>query len=836
MAVPLNYVKLLYLKCTGKQYIDTSINLKDYNYFKLSFRLYTDFKDWNGFFTNTSNNSRGGGFISQNNNGFHFKYNNVDLYDGSKIVGRHNLDFEFDHGTIREYLDGVQCANTKTVSQISVNDLLRIGRNWNTYFRGNIFEVKFSDENHVLFDFLPCINEQNIPGFYEDVNGVFYRSASSTAFEAGPELVETTYTLSILGEGSVIEPTGPFHQGDSYKFTAVPSENYIFGAWYVNGIYFSNQREAFIELNQTNEITAKFIDAALVGPPVLRRNFKVYKKTVNAIKRSDSDVYVQDVELTIPRILSSLKTETGATFKTILNETGWTVNTNQGSVFNGHIENHASYLQTTTTSSYINNFFPNVMILLSADKELSNNYVFVDEQTQNYFTIYLAAVDHYGTGYFFDKNDNQIFSMRALYSRDHSPSNLPIAFRALGFTGFKDGTIDEESSLVMIQCTGTGAKKDVQIVSDQEGNPKGIPELLGWFIGQSDEEEEDSNPYNKLGPSSTGGGDGSFSFPMDFTPIEELPERINALDSGFVKLYQMDKTTMNRVAAWMWSSEFFTAIRKFIEKPEDSIISLQILPVQLSSSEVTNEHMTAAGVRFYDAGHPGSTDPQYQIFADRVNNQFYIYDLGSITVPEVWGSDLDFQPYTQAEIYLPYIGVQAIDIDEISGRTLGLRYSIDLLSGDCVAFIAIDGNLKYQFSGNCRTTIPYSANTRDYLTSAITLAGGIAAASTGVGIAAAGAIAAGGLGLLKKDISHGSSVSGSKGFMSLQKPVLYLRRPSQNVPSKYNRFKGFPSNITAKIGDLSGYTEVDSIHLQNVPATMEEKDEIESILKGGFIV
>ena len=39
-----------------------------------------------------------------------------------------------------------------------------------------------------------------------------------------------------------------------------------------------------------------------------------------------------------------------------------------------------------------------------------------------------------------------------------------------------------------------------------------------------------------------------------------------------------------------------------------------------------------------------------------------------------------------------------------------------------------------------------------------------------------------------------------------------------------------------KLKDLSGYTEVESIHLENVPAMEEELNEIERLLKSGVIL
>ena len=51
-----------------------------------------------------------------------------------------------------------------------------------------------------------------------------------------------------------------------------------------------------------------------------------------------------------------------------------------------------------------------------------------------------------------------------------------------------------------------------------------------------------------------------------------------------------------------------------------------------------------------------------------------------------------------------------------------------------------------------------------------------------------------------------------------------------------NKLKGYPCNITKRLGDLSGFTMVDDIQLNNVPCTDAEREELESILKGGVIL
>ena len=72
-------------------------------------------------------------------------------------------------------------------------------------------------------------------------------------------------------------------------------------------------------------------------------------------------------------------------------------------------------------------------------------------------------------------------------------------------------------------------------------------------------------------------------------------------------------------------------------------------------------------------------------------------------------------------------------------------------------------------------------------------------------------------------------------MLAIQKPYLILTRPKQALPNRQNSFIGYPSFTTKKMGNLSGYTVVESTHLQGIPATEEEYKEIETILKDGVI-
>ena len=88
----------------------------------------------------------------------------------------------------------------------------------------------------------------------------------------------------------------------------------------------------------------------------------------------------------------------------------------------------------------------------------------------------------------------------------------------------------------------------------------------------------------------------------------------------------------------------------------------------------------------------------------------------------------------------------------------------------------------------------------------------------------------------RSKVHKSGSIGSMAGHMDIQTPYLIITRPVQSVPEKLNELQGYPSNITATLSDLTGYTEVETIYLKDIPATTAEIDEIEALLKGGVII
>jgi hypothetical protein len=173
------------------------------------------------------------------------------------------------------------------------------------------------------------------------------------------------------------------------------------------------------------------------------------------------------------------------------------------------------------------------------------------------------------------------------------------------------------------------------------------------------------------------------------------------------------------------------------------------------------------------------------------------------------------------------------------GKPVHIKYHVDILTGACCAYVKCGDSVLYTFSGQCSTSVPIAS------TDLTNVVNGVLGAAKAVGsmVATGGASAPSQIpGLvstatnaLKPNIEKSGSLAGTSGMLGAQIPYLILTRPQQALPYRQNKFIGYPSFVTANLGTLTGYTEVESIHLENVPATKAEIAEIETLLGNGVI-
>ena len=339
------------------------------------------------------------------------------------------------------------------------------------------------------------------------------------------------------------------------------------------------------------------------------------------------------------------------------------------------------------------------------------------------------------------------------------------------------------------------------------------------------------NPYGGGGATEEGGGNGEFNDYIDFTPIPPL--NLSATNTDLLSIYTLDRNGVNELAKFIYSDIFdatyqekLSSILKLFGDVMDQIVSFGIVPFTVAGK--------ASNIMPY-------LDIHAPVHCKIPYSQYITINCGTKKIGNYWNNFLDYSPYTKYELYLPFIGYKEIDADEIVNKNLSIKYRVDILTGDLVCFITIDERVRYQFGGNCLISLPLNSSAKDtgsVISGVASLTTAVGGLLLGSGTAAGAGIAGAAVNLItdKQSIKHGSSLSSSSNYLGLLNPVLYITRPRQNVPADYGKIKGYPSNITTKLKDLNGYTVIDEIHLENMSATDDEIDEIETLLKQGVII
>lgn len=316
--------------------------------------------------------------------------------------------------------------------------------------------------------------------------------------------------------------------------------------------------------------------------------------------------------------------------------------------------------------------------------------------------------------------------------------------------------------------------------------------------------------------------------------IEDDPvdEQTNPLPSvaglGFCTVYVPSQSELLAMSSYLWSGSFdVTQVIKLFSNPLDSILGLSAVPVDLTG---TSEQIYLGGVAL-----TGVTMPKY------TGRTAVKVDIGTVTIGERYGAYLDYDPYTEFAIYVPFVGIKNLKADDIMGKTLSLMYDIDILTGACVAYLRpVGGSVLYEWAGQCAQQIPVTSSNwdnmfRNAMTAAATLGTSLLAPASAPVLAGAVASAASQAIAAKPRVDRSGSLSGVSGWLGQLRPYIIRTIPEAYIPADQNKFIGYPAYINVSLGSISGYNEVASIHLEGIPATGNELAEIESLLKGGAI-
>lgn len=229
---------------------------------------------------------------------------------------------------------------------------------------------------------------------------------------------------------------------------------------------------------------------------------------------------------------------------------------------------------------------------------------------------------------------------------------------------------------------------------------------------------------------------------------------------------------------------------------------------------------------------------------DKLSSDYVEVDCGSISLAEYYANFADFQ--TSFKLFLPFVGFVPARPEWFYRESIQVVYHFNIVDGSFVTYVLSTGayvnnnnagrTIVGQYGGNCCVHIPITGQTYSSMVSGV----------IGSGFGALSALASGNAGQIANsliasnathpDIVQSNQYSSSVSFLSCRRPFALIERPVSSFPMTYAKENGIPSNVSKKLGSVTGFNMIGDIHLDGVDATEAEKAELEKLLRDGIIL
>lgn len=285
--------------------------------------------------------------------------------------------------------------------------------------------------------------------------------------------------------------------------------------------------------------------------------------------------------------------------------------------------------------------------------------------------------------------------------------------------------------------------------------------------------------------------------------------------------FKMTKERLVQLGQFLWGSNIFDKFSLVNNNPIENIISCKSIPI---NTDGTNQEIVLGNV---------STG----VNGEKISNNFAKQTIGSILINEHYHNFLDYTPYTNVILYLPYIGFKELDTTLVMNKTIKVIYTVDAITGGCLAQVYVNNVRLYEFTGNVGIDIPITASNRAQVEAGYIQAG-VGATMSAVGGNVGSAVTS----LLNSATSqyHYSS-TGNPNPMCVASTnrtcYVIIDRPNYQNLKAFNHTRGRKCYLSKTIGSLHGFTVCDSnIDLSGINATQSELEELKDIISSGFYV
>lgn len=326
--------------------------------------------------------------------------------------------------------------------------------------------------------------------------------------------------------------------------------------------------------------------------------------------------------------------------------------------------------------------------------------------------------------------------------------------------------------------------------------------------------------------------------PNDYTDTIDLIKPGLTTTGIFNRTFTLTGNNVDALANYLWNADesIFNEIVKGLSlmggNPIDGLIDLRLYPfdVALKSGGGSSKSIVVGRT---NTGVSGL----------QINSYNAVLDLGNCTFHRKFDNFLDFEPFTSASLYIPYVGIVPISTADFMGQTISCKMVVDITTGSCTAIVFANNIPLIYKNGNIGVEIPMTGtNSAEYasrimggLTSGVAdVAIGAASKSVGQVVSGVGSIVDSALSVNNTMYNTAGSSSPACGLWQPQNCYFIIQRPVPIVPENYGHTVGYACNYQAKISDCSGYTQTYNVDVSSINAPESEKNAIAGILNSGF--
>lgn len=337
--------------------------------------------------------------------------------------------------------------------------------------------------------------------------------------------------------------------------------------------------------------------------------------------------------------------------------------------------------------------------------------------------------------------------------------------------------------------------------------------------------DEASNDTQSTGDNAVNYGNATGEDTTEYIDFPSLPSDNPATKSGLYRIVKIDTENLNKLSSFLWSTDPLDTLIKVFSKPWDCIISLMTLPYAVTADNSASE----LKILDYSTGA--------NVYKNVSTQESILF--GTCDITESFGNFLDYTN-TTVSIYLPFIGWNPLDVQDVMDATLTLVYNIDNQTGQCIVLLKCTKNnmnvdsVTYEWSGNIATQLPLTGNdASQYLLGLMQSVTSFATTNFGSGISINNVASAT---FNKNKIITSGRLDSNTGNLSIMYPYIKVERPIWSRPNNYLDMIGQPYDAENTLGNLSGYVQVAEVksELNGVPE--ESRDRIIELLKDGVYI